>query len=528
MASPELVEAMQQPKFYPHGPRKVELIQTHISYVFIAGKYVYKVKKELNLGFLDFTTLEKRQYYCQQELELNRRLAPDIYLEVVAIFSDQEGRFLLGTGSEIVEYAVKMKKLPENRMLKRLLAAGKIDLAFMSRLAQKIAAFHGEAATGGKIDLMGCPETIRRNHEENFLQAAPFINVTIPFYKFDFIKAYSFNFIEKNMALFKKRIATGRIRDCHGDLHLEHICLLNKVIVVYDCIEFNERFRYEDVAAEVAFLAMDLDDNGYFQHAEAFVKAYTINSGDGDIAPLLNFYKCYYAYVRGKVMSFELNDRDISEKEHQSALTSAGHYFDLAYNYASRLDRPTLIIMSGLMGTGKSVLANSLASLLGADVISSDLTRKELFRVEPTARHYEDFGQGIYRNDLSLEVYDKLREIAVARIKAGKSVIIDASFKKRGERMAAFATAQLLAVDFFVLECTCPEKIIRNRLARRQADDAEISDGRWEIFAAQQADFDTISEFPAPIHLTLDTSLDRELCLDKTIRHVKNLAAAKK
>ncbi len=528
MASPEMVAAMQQPKFYPHRARKVELIQTHISYVFIAGNYVYKVKKELNLGFLDFTTLEKRQYYCRKELELNRRLAPDIYLEVVAISCDQEGRFLLGTGREIVEFAVKMRKLPESGMLKRLLDAGKIDLDFMSSLARKIAAFHREAATGGEIDLMGSPKTIMRNHEENFLQVTPFINVTIPQHQFDFIKAYAINFIKKNMALFRKRIAAGRIRDCHGDLHLEHICLLKKTIVIYDCIEFNERFRYEDVAAEVAFLAMDLDDNGYSDHAEAFVKAYIINSGDGDVAAILNFYKCYYAYVRGKVISFELNDRDISESEHKSALTRASHYFNLAYTYASRLERPALIIMTGFMGTGKSVLANSLASLLGADIISSDLTRKKMSKVEPTARHYEAFGKGIYVKDISLETYRKLRELAAERIKAGKSVIIDASFKNRRERMAAFETARALAVDFFVLECTCPEETIKKRLEQRQADAAEISDGRWEIFAAQQADFDKITEFPAPLHLVIDTSQDRETCLVKAIRHVKNMAAAEK
>ena len=261
MTHPKLVEAMSRPDFYPHRPEKVELVQTHISFVFIAGDLVYKVKKAVDFGFLDFTTLEKRKYFCEEELHLNRRLAPETYLEVAAIGEDAGSALRLG-GGRPVEYAVVMKKLPLDRMLKKLLVEGKAGVDAMDAIARKVADFHRKAETGGEIDAIGGIDTIRRNHDENFEQTAKYIGLTIPRSRYDFLRDYVNRFLERERPLLEKRVRDHRIRDCHGDLHAEHICLADGIII-FDCIEFNKRFRYGDVAAEAAFLAMDLDYNGY-------------------------------------------------------------------------------------------------------------------------------------------------------------------------------------------------------------------------------------------------------------------------
>ncbi len=524
MAEKTLIEAMLKPEFYPHKPPTVELFETHISYIFLAGNYVFKMKKAVDFGFLDFSTLEKRLYYCQQELKLNKRLAPEVYLAVLPISRDEGGHFLLGEGRESIEYVVKMKRLPEERMLKRLLAEGKADLALMEAIARKIADFHSQAETRPEIAEMGRREIIRHNHEENFLQTIPFLDITITRLKYDFIKAYAYQFLENHQSLFASRILKHKIRDCHGDLHLDHICILEEV-VIFDCLEFNERFRYEDVAAEVAFLAMDLDYNNYADFGDAFVKAYIRNSRDQDVATLLNFYKCYYAYVRGKVISFRVREQDVQAQDRGVALSDAARYFDLAFTYAAHLEKPALIITVGLMGTGKTVLAEALARRLGAEIIRSDVLRKEMLHLAPASRQHDAFGQGIYTEEISRQIYREALQRASALIRGGKTVIIDASYKKRRERKAVRDQAWRLGANFFVLECLCPEEIVKVRLRERQEDKGEASDGRWELFRAQKADFDEVTEFTAENHLPLDTTADPEVYLDRALRFLKGLAA---
>ena len=470
MTNPKLVETMSDPVFYPHRPEQVELIQTHISYVFIAGDFVYKVKKSVDFGFLDFTSLDKRKFFCNEELRLNRRLAPDIYLEVVEIYEDGNHNIVLEKGEQVIEYAVKMKKLPHNKMLQELLSRGKVDYAVMDAIARKLVDFHEQAATGGRIDESGGIENIRQTHDGNFSQTEPYINITIPEYQYLFIKSYVYDYIERHTPLLLKRIADHKIREGHGDLHLEHICIMDDSIVIFDCIEFNEFFRYDDVAAEVAFLAMDLDYNGYSDYSDFFVNAYIRYANDPEIRLLLNFFKCYYAFVRGKVIGFEINEEEVRQEEREEALRIAASYFDLAYTYASRLEKPALILMSGLMGTGKSFRARLIAARIGALLIQTDVLRKELLHIAPTDRRLEAFGEGIYSDDITRKTYEKALELALATLKQGKPVIIDASYRSREERTKALEFTHKLNVDFFLIECICPEEIIRNRLDSRMAD----------------------------------------------------------
>ncbi len=522
MTHPKLVETMMRPEFYPHRPERVELIQTHISFIFIAGDLVYKVKKAVDFGFLDFTTLEKRRFYCSEELRLNRRLAPEVYLDVAEIFDDGRGGLALGAGRGIVEYAVRMKKLPLDRMLKKLIQEGSVGPSIMEAIAQKLADFHGRAETGGRIDEIGGIETVRRNHEENFEQTGKYVGLTLPERRYRFIRNYVRLFLKTRESLFRKRVADHKIRDCHGDLHLEHICVADGIII-FDCIEFNERFRFEDVAAEVAFLAMDLDYNGYPEYGNAFVRAYIRSSGDAELGTLMNFYKCYYAYVRGKVTSFRIDDSAIGEEDRKAAAATAGKYFDLAYRYAAQLERPTLIIMAGLMGTGKSLLARKLAPLLGAGVIRTDVLRKEMLSLAPSERHYEAFGEGIYSEETSSRTYARALELARERLKAGGSVIIDASFRKREERLAACRAAAETGAEFLVIECVCSEDTIHRRLETRVDEKTEASDGRWEIFAAQKMNYDPVNEFPEERHIVVDTSGPSEESLSEAVDQIRTV-----
>ena len=325
---PELIRALMDPKAYPDASQAVELKQTQMSCIFLTDDHVYKVKKPVNLGYLDYTSLESRQYFCQREVELNRRLCPEAYLGVIAITQDKN-RVSIGGRGEVIEYAVKMRHLPEEAMMDVLLAKNQVLPQMIMRVADKVAEFHRGAEI---ISGFGDIKTITTNTDENFSQTEKYIGQTISQEQYEGIQEYTNSFIKNNALLISKRIADGRIRDCHGDLHAAHICFTNG-ICIYDCIEFNDRFRYCDVAAEVAFLAMDLDRYRRADLSRVFVDAYVDKSRDRELLELLNFYKCYFAYVRGKVESFKLDDPLISKEEKAKTLTVARRYFELAGSY---------------------------------------------------------------------------------------------------------------------------------------------------------------------------------------------------
>ena len=328
---PELFKALLDPKAYPESPGQIELVQTQMSFIFLTDDYVYKVKKPVNLGYLDYTTLEKRYFYCQREVELNRRLCPEAYLDVVPVTRDG-GDILMGGQQEAIEYAVKMRRLPRQAMMDVLLADNRVSPEMVVRVAQRLVEFHLEAETNASISVFGDLDAIVQNTGENFTQTEKYIGNTISSEEYQHIKDYTESFIEGNATLFHKRIADGRIKDCHGDLHAAHICFTDG-ICIYDCIEFNDRFRYCDVASEIAFLAMDLDHYGRADLSEVFIEAYIDISLDKELSELLAFYKCYRAYVRGKVESFKLDDPYISEEEKIRVSAVARKYFELAESY---------------------------------------------------------------------------------------------------------------------------------------------------------------------------------------------------
>ena len=330
----EAIEALANPEAYEEEVGQIELKQTHISYVFLTRKFVYKVKKAVNFGFLDFSTLEKRRYFCEKELELNKRLCGDMYLEVVPI--TKSDLIKIGGKGKVIEYAVRMRRIPEEKIMTRLLEKGKVDIKTIKKLAKIISSFHDNAETNQRISEYGSIPMIEKNWKENFEQTEEFINRTITREIFQIICEKVYSFMKKNKQLFVNRVIDDRVKECHGDIHSGNIFIAEK-IYIFDAIEFNERFRYCDVASEIAFLAMDLDFKKRSDLSGFFVDQYVQFSGDTELEKVLNFYKCYRAGVRGKVISFKLNDPNVGIEEKSAAKKEAKAYFELAADYATTL-----------------------------------------------------------------------------------------------------------------------------------------------------------------------------------------------
>ena len=335
MHIPSLQKALLNPKIYPDRPKEVRFFETHISLLFFTGNHVYKVKKPVDFGFLDFTSLEKRKYFCEQEVTLNRRLSPKIYLGVVKITQDGKQILLDGRG-EVVEYAVKMKQIPEDLLMDKLLGKDQVTPKMIEAVSEKLARFYSTAETSDFIKSFARPERIKQDTDENFEQTEKYIAVTISKDVYLEIQNRTNDFFRTEAEIFHQRIDADRIRDCHGDLRLEHIFWEDEIFI-FDCIEFNKRFRFTDTAADIAFLAMDLDYHGREDLTEHLIQTYIQKSGDQNLMKVLNFYKCYRAYVRGKVESFRLDDPNIPEGEKRGALQRAKKYFNLAQRDALKI-----------------------------------------------------------------------------------------------------------------------------------------------------------------------------------------------
>ncbi len=486
-----LLMSLLRPEAYDDAPRTVELKQTHISYLFITDSFVYKVKKPLDLGFLDFTTIDLRRFFCFEEVRLNRRLSPDIYLGVVEVRRIGDGAAFTGDGA-VMDYAVKMRRLPEEQMLDRLLASGKLDGEAIRRIARRVAEFHKNAERNSEIDQYGSLDNIRSNWEENFAQVFPYAGETIDLHDIQFIQSRVDRFMAEHAELFLQRLSQGFIRDCDGDLHLENICL-GEEVWIFDCIEFNSRFRNIDTASDIAFLLMDLEYHDRSDLASYFLDEYCAVSGDEGCRQLLEFYKAHRAFVRGKVASIQLRDTAIPPPLREVARERSRGYFRLARGYLLRmLLPPTLLVVGGLMGSGKSMLARLLGRELGILVLSSDRIRKELFTGSPV--NNDGYSCGIYTAEADSATYAELLGRAVIQLRAGKSVIVDATFRRAADRLRFREAAVVEGVGFCLIMTDAPEDVICKRLAARKDTPDEYSDGRLELFELHRDTF----EYPDP------------------------------
>ncbi|MGE4545053.1 MAG: AAA family ATPase [Pedobacter sp.] len=507
MDSQTLHKALLRPETYNTDKTEITFKETHISRIYFVGDRVYKIKKPVDFGFLDFTTLEKRFFYCQEEVRLNQRFSEGIYLGVVEI-RDHDGCLSIEGPGHTIEYAVMMKRLPEESMLPHLLAKNDPSLCDrMAVLARHIAERYQQLESYGPGADAPHLEVVKNNWQENFSQTEPFIGKTIDRNSFDQLQHYVLDFEKHQAELFNKREAQGWVRDGHGDLHCEHICFLDGTIAIYDCIEFNRRFRIADVLADLAFLLMDLELRGRQDLATVVRDNYLEVIGKTeDTELLLPFYQVYRAYVRGKVESFLSNDQNADVTNRLAAEARAKRYFNQALGYLCRA--PRLILISGLMGVGKTTIARHLETSLGAKLLRSDEIRKELADIAPEQRCNEAFGEGIYSPSASQATYDLLLKRAMQTLQSGQTVIVDASFANRDERARFRLAAEQIGQKAWTIAVTCDREVALQRLDNRQSQGLDASDGRRALYDRQALAFDPIGKDPDVVQVdsTVETS----------------------
>jgi uncharacterized protein len=466
----------------------VRSIQTHVSWVFIASPFVFKVKKPVNLGFLDFSTLEKRHYFCQREVELNRRLCPEIYLGAVPIY-ETDSSFSFKSQGKIVEYAVQMRELPHGCFLIELLEKNLVGEKEINRVISTLDRFYQAETPTAEIEQWGTPEKLKISTDENFTQVEPFIGKTISPAAFEAIRHYTNQFYELNENLFRQRIQEHRILDCHGDLHLDHVHLTPEATTIFDCIEFNDRFRFIDIANDLAFLAMDFDFEGRSDLGNLLLRNAARELGDAGMLRIANFYKCYRAFVRGKVESIQATEKETTNRQEHGK--QAARYFRLALRYAVAGSEPLILVVMGRVGTGKSTIAKRLAGELDWPVFSSDEIRKALAGVPLSQRSPPQVRNKIYSPQMTGRTYRKLIKGGLAAIGCSRGrrprpfqshngVILDATFSTRALRTLLRDECRKANIPFQLVELEVEPSEIKERLKARDEKTAETSDARLE------------------------------------------------
>lgn len=482
------------------------LIETHISWVFLMPAEVFKVKKPVNFGFLDFTELSSRERACRSEVELNARLAPGVYLGVVPVTRGQDGLHALGGSGEVVDFAVRMRRLPTEARADLRLDMDQLRWEELESLALTVARFHARAERGPHIAEHGSAQSIARNVEENFLQAKDALRTLVPEATEREIEERQLGFLTQHAELFERRLASDRICDGHGDLRLEHVYFTGDASpIVIDCIEFNERFRFADACADVAFLSMDLAFHERVDFKERFLAAYARESHDYELYSVVDFYESYRAYVRAKVNALSL--ASAASFEARERLERQARRYLLLALAAERppFGAPRLIAVGGTIASGKSTFADALGADIGAPVISSDRTRKALLGVEPTEPLSHEPWQRAYAPELTARVYEELMRLCRVVLRSGRSVVLDATFSSRQSRSMARAAASDLAVPFCFIECRVADDVARARL-RERASGRSVSDGRLEIYDELKARYEAVTELDAGEHFVADTT----------------------
>ena len=516
----DLTSDLLRPEAYPApGPIDVELRETHVSRVFLTEAEVFKVKKAVKLPFLDFSTLDARRRACEAELLLNTRLAAGTYLGLVPVRRDAQGRHHFGPQGEVVDWAVHMMRLPDELRADCRLEAGTLSAAHIDKVAAFLADFHARAGNGAASG-WGSVEAITRNVRDNFAEADASAEGLLTAEQAREVERAQLDFLRDRTRIFERRITDGRIRDGHGDLRLEHLYFGNEgELTILDCIEFNDRFRYADVCADVAFLSMDLAAHGHVDLAERFLARYARAADDYDLYAVVDFYEAYRAYVRAKVSL--ITSRQATGTMRDRALADARHHFTLALSASRRsLLEPVVVAVGGVIASGKSTVADALGDRLSAPVIDADRTRKHLLGLSPTTHDASAPFEGPYAQSMTDRVYAELMLRASTVLESGRPVVLDASFRSEEMRRAARDLAAEHGVPFLMVECRARPEVCRERLVRRERE-SHVSDGRLAIFDAFAARVEPVTELDASEQLIVDTERPLEATLAVLDLHLR-------
>jgi aminoglycoside phosphotransferase family enzyme/predicted kinase len=497
--SRSLLDDLGRPDAYPAPrPSRVTQVTTHISWVFLTDRDVWKLKRPVDYGFVDYSTLDRRRRCCEDEVRLNRRLAPDVYLGVVPVRVGPQGHWFGATG-DIVDYAVRMRRLPEEQSAEALLRRGELAPEHLTRLAARLARFFAAAAPAAQAGMI---DAIRENVTENFVQVEPFVGQFVTRETFDVVRSWQLGALRRDPGRFRTRVEQGRIREGHGDLRLEHVYFENADPIVIDCVEFNARLRGGDAAADVAFLAMELTARARADLAERFLADFALASDDYDLYGVVDFYASYRAWVRGKVAAFLAADPSTPPEKAVRKAEEARALFALARSYTQARSGVTPVIaVGGVIGSGKSTLAEALGQATAVPVVSSDRTRKALVGVHATERAPER----AYRAAFSARTFDELVRRAAVVLDSGRGVVLDATFRERGLRLRVRDLARRYGRRFVFAETVCDEATLRDRLRRRAAAPS-VSDAGEGLLERIRAEFEPVTELAADEHVRIDTS----------------------
>ncbi|MFY9327349.1 MAG: AAA family ATPase [Georgfuchsia sp.] len=503
-----LLAALMRPQSYPHEVGIIERIDTHISNILLTGPYAYKIKKPLDLGFLDFTTLAARHHFCEEELRLNRRLAPNLYLDVVAICGKSDSPRLSSHEAEgAIEYAVRMKQFPQQGLLDRMLASSELTLQHVDELARIIANFHAEASRTSEGNCFGTPASIEAQMRQNFTQMRALMTDVEDCHVLDEIERWSINQQATLTPLMAQRQKDGMVRECHGDLHLGNIALVDGEIQVFDCIEFNADLRWTDIAAEIAFLVMDFAARGHPDLGARFLNAYLEITGDYEAVRLLPYYLVYRAMVRAKVACIYCHQTDLTERQRETSVAEFTSHLGLARTFTARR-QPFLIITHGVSGSGKTTFTQSLLEYLSTLRLRSDLERKRLHGLTATARSGSAIDSGLYNKAATQSTYDELCRLARYLIDSGWPVIVDAAFLKRSERNRFRALAAETNVPFLLLECNAAPDELRRRVVQRGIAGTDASEATLAVLERQLSSVEPLAADERSNALVIDTSRD--------------------
>ncbi|NOY61866.1 MAG: AAA family ATPase [Gammaproteobacteria bacterium] len=508
-----LIQTLQNAALYTHPVTQFQVIETHISWVILTGEFAYKIKKPLDLGFLDFSTLEKRRYYCHEELRLNQRLAKPLYLEVVTICGSAQNPTLKTAPcahETVIEYAVKMCQFPQSAQLDRLLATEKkgegetVGVRCMDKLAMQINHFHQNIPSAGTNDPFGTANAVLQPIIENFEQIRALLEQPQQIEQLQRLEVWMRAFHQRHWNDFQLRKKEGFIRECHGDMHLANMVLLDDEPLIFDCLEFNDTLRWIDVISDIAFLVMDLQDRQRSDLAFHFLNAYLERSGDYSGLTLLRYYLIYRAMVRAKVAVIRLGQAHIDDVEKKSVWQQYREYISLAEQYTDQRAMP-VIITHGLSGSGKSIVSQQLADHYAAIRLRSDVERKRLHGLAANDHSQSKLGDGLYSTAAGEKTYERLTELATQVIHAGFPVVIDAAFLKREQREIFRALARQLRVPFAILHVKAPEKLLRKWIEQRSKKGDDASEANIEVLEQQIKYYRPLSDDEEVYCITVDT-----------------------